>query len=78
MSENRHFGVYAYLFKIEKSQKNKHSHMFDIASIIFLVIPKSLGELSLSDSLLVENLTEKEFSSFLSMPKITARVIVCY
>jgi len=24
------------LFKIEKFKKNKHSHMFDIASIIFL------------------------------------------
>jgi len=24
------------LFKIEKFQQNKHSHMFDIASIIFL------------------------------------------
>jgi len=31
---------------------NKHSHMFDIASIIFLGIPKSLGKSPFSDSLL--------------------------
>ena len=34
--ENRHFGVYVYLFKIEKSQKNKHSHMFDIGVYAYL------------------------------------------
>ncbi len=33
------------LFKIEVFQKNKHSHIRDIASIIFLKTTKSLGEM---------------------------------
>jgi hypothetical protein len=40
------------LFKIEKFRQNKHSHMFDIASIIFLGIPKRLRKRAFSDSLL--------------------------
>ena len=31
-----HFGVYAYLPKIEKFLKNKHSHMFDIGVYAYL------------------------------------------
>jgi len=44
LSKNRHFGVCDYLFKIEEFSTNKHSHMSDIARIIFLTILKSLGE----------------------------------
>jgi len=47
------------LFKIEKFKKNKHSHMFDIASIIFLGIPKSLGKSAFSDSLLAKYTQKK-------------------
>ena len=44
LSENRHFGVCDYLFKIEEFSTNKYSHISDIPRIIFLPILKNLGE----------------------------------
>jgi hypothetical protein len=36
LSENRHFGVYAYLFKIEAFRENKHRHIFNIGVYAYL------------------------------------------